>query len=56
MNRVDLGLRLEGQPPGGRLKPSTIHQTMRLQIGLPSVGEVDADVLEWLQKAYDQNC
>jgi hypothetical protein len=53
--RVDLGLRLEEQPPGGRLQPSKIHETMSLQIGLTTVGEVDAEVLEWLQRAYDQN-
>src|SRR5918994_7461666 len=32
--RVDLGLRLDGQKPGGRLQPSKIHETMQLQIGL----------------------
>ena len=55
-NRVDLGLRFEGQIPVGRLKPSTIHETMKLQISLTSEEEVDADVLGWLQKAYQENC
>jgi hypothetical protein len=54
--RVDLGLRLEGQQPGGRLQPSKLHETMRLQISLASVEDVDVEVLEWLRKAYDQNC
>jgi hypothetical protein len=54
--RVDLGLRLEGQQPGGRLQPSKIHETMPLQISLTSLDEVDAEVLGWLQQAYDQNC
>jgi hypothetical protein len=54
-NRVDLGLRLEGQEPGGRLVPSHIQETMHVQIELTSPGEVDAEVLEWLQLAYDQN-
>ncbi len=53
--RVDLGLRLDGLDPGGRLQPSKIHETMPLQIGLSSPDEVDGEVLEWLQKAYDQN-
>jgi hypothetical protein len=53
--RVDLGLRLEGQRPGGRLQPSKIHETMPLQISLTAAGEVDAELLDWLQKAYDQN-
>lgn len=54
--RVDLGLRLEGQQPGGRLQPSKIHETMPLQISLTAPNEVDAEVLTWLQQAYDQNC
>jgi hypothetical protein len=55
-DRVDLGLRLEGQKPGGRLQPSKIHETMPLQISLAAPHEVDAEVLGWLQQAYDQNC
>jgi hypothetical protein len=55
-NRVDLGLRLEGQKPIGRLKPSTIQETMKLQISLTSVEEIDAEVLGWLGRAYHENC
>jgi hypothetical protein len=54
--RVDLGLRLEGQQPSGRLQPSKIHETMPLQISLTTPGEVDSEVLAWLEQAYDQNC
>jgi hypothetical protein len=54
--RVDLGLRLDGLEPGGRLLPSKIHETMPLQISLTTPDEVDAEVLAWLQQAYDQNC
>ena len=54
--RVDLGLRLEGQQPGGRLQPSKIHETMPLQISLSTLDQVDTEVLSWLQQAYDQNC
>jgi hypothetical protein len=54
-NRVDLGLRLEGQAPGGRLQPSRIHETTPLQISLSSVEEFDSEVLEWLSKAYERN-
>lgn len=53
--RLDLGLRLEGQRPGGRLQPSRIHQTMKLQISLTSVEEVDDEVRSWLRQAYDEN-
>ena len=54
--RVDLGLRLEGLEPSGRLQRSKIHETMPLQISLTTLDEVDAEVLNWLQRAYDQNC
>lgn len=54
-SRVDLGLRLEKQKPGGRLQPSKIHETMRLQMSFTSRDEVDSEALAWLQKAYDQN-
>jgi len=54
-DRVDLGLRLEGRKPGGRLQPSRIQETMRVQIGLRAPDEVDSEVLGWLQKAYDEN-
>ena len=53
--RVDLGLRLSGQQPGGRLQPSAIHETMKLQIGLTSVDQVDAEVIQWLRRAYDES-
>ena len=53
--RVDLGLRLEGQKPGGRLEPSTIQETMKLKISLTSVEQVDDEVVRWLRQAYDEN-
>lgn len=53
--RVDLALRLEGQKPGGRLQPSRIHETTPLQVSLTAVEDVDAEVFDWLKKAYDQN-
>jgi hypothetical protein len=55
-NRVDVGLRIEGQKPSGLLQPSTIHETMKLQIGLHSVEEIDTEVLSWLRRAYRENC
>lgn len=53
--RLDIGLRLEGLAPAGRLAPSKIHATMRLQISLTSLAEVDDEVFHWLQQAYLQN-
>jgi Domain of unknown function (DUF5655) len=55
-NRVDLGLRLDGQKPAGRLQLSKIHETMRLQISFTTRDEVDSEALDWLQRAYDQSC
>ena len=55
-DRVELGLRLDGTQPNGRLQPSKIHETMKLQIPFTTVNEVDAEALRWLKKAYDQNC
>jgi uncharacterized protein DUF5655 len=54
-SRIDLALRLEGHRPGGRLQPSKVHETTPLQIGLASVDDIDLEVLNWLQEAYDQN-
>ena len=53
--RLDLGLRLEGQKPGGRLQPSRIHETTPLQISFTSLADVDSEALAWLQEAYEQN-
>jgi hypothetical protein len=53
--RVDLGLRLDGKKPGGRLVASTIHETMKVQISLTSLADVDQEVLEWLGKAHARN-
>ena len=53
--RVDVGLRLEGQRPVGRLRPSRLHETMRVQIGLGSPSEVDEELGLWLERAYCEN-
>jgi Domain of unknown function (DUF5655) len=55
-DRVDLGLRLEGTKPGGRLQPSRIHETMKLQISFTKPQDVNGEALRWLKKAYEQNC
>lgn len=53
--RVNVGLRLEKQKPGGRLAPSKIHEAMPVQISLASLEELDDEALGWLQMAYDEN-
>jgi hypothetical protein len=53
--RVNLGLRLDGQRPVGRLVPSKIHDTMRLQITVSNAAQVDAELQDWLKRAYAEN-
>ena len=52
--RVDLGLRLDGEKPGGRLRFNP-HDSMRLRIGLASARDVDSDVVAWLCRAHAEN-
>ena len=54
-NQVDLGLRLEQCEPVGRIEPSRIHHTMRVQIGLTSPEDVDPEVRYLLAQAYLEN-
>ena len=55
--RVDLGLRLDGQAPGGRLLAAgpLASNAMTVRIALQSVDDVDAEVLAALQRAHDAN-
>jgi hypothetical protein len=53
--RVDLGLRLEGETPGGRLLPSTIHETMTLKLILTAPQDLDTEARDWMRKAYARN-
>jgi hypothetical protein len=52
--RVDLGLRLDGQAPAGRVR-SNSHDTMRPRIELTAAHEVDSEVVKWLRHAYTAN-
>ena len=54
-SRVDVGLRLEGQKPDGRLRPCNMQKTMQVQIGLSSLDELDTEAINWLRLAYDEN-
>jgi Domain of unknown function (DUF5655) len=53
--RVNVGLRLDGRRPVGRLVRSKIHDTMRLQIAMADVAQVDAELRPWLKRAYAQS-
>jgi Family of unknown function (DUF5990)/Domain of unknown function (DUF5655) len=54
-SRVDLGLRLEHQRPGGRLLAARDLGAATVRIALTRPGDVDAEVLGWLRRAYTEN-
>ncbi|OGN87187.1 MAG: hypothetical protein A2X23_12375 [Chloroflexi bacterium GWC2_73_18] len=53
--RIDLGLRLPGVAPVGRLQPAGSFGSGQVthRVGLGSPGEVDAEVVGWLRAAYE---
>ncbi|GAB2965269.1 DUF5655 domain-containing protein [Saccharothrix stipae] len=55
--RVDLGLRLTGHEPSGRLEPagSLGNDTITLRIGISSADDVDDDTVHWLRESYTAN-
>jgi hypothetical protein len=55
--RVDLGLRLEGREPGGRLlaAKSLGNGSSSLRVGLAGVEDVDDEVVDLLAEAYAAN-
>lgn len=55
--RVDLGLRLAGHEPTGRLEPagSLGNDTITLRIGIGSADDIDDDTLTRLRQAYIAN-
>jgi hypothetical protein len=54
-SRVDLGLRLEQESPGGRLLAARDLGAATVRIPLARAEDVDADVLGWLRRAYEEN-
>jgi hypothetical protein len=54
-DHVAIALRLEGPKAGGRLGPSRIHESMRVQVELSSVKDLDAEAKRWLRRAYTEN-
>jgi hypothetical protein len=53
--RVDLGLRLEHERPGGRLLAARDLGAATMRIPLTRPEDVDAEVLGWLRRAYAEN-
>jgi uncharacterized protein DUF5990/uncharacterized protein DUF5655 len=54
-SRVDLGLRLEHERPGGRLLAARDLGAATVRIPLTRPGEVDAEVVGLLRRAYQEN-
>jgi hypothetical protein len=54
-DRVDLGLRLDGQAPVGRLRRTRLHETTPLAFALRHPRDVDAEVKRWMKRAYEQS-
>ena len=53
--RVDLGLRLDGAQPAGRLKAARDIGAANLRVELGSPAGFDDEALAWLRRAYDEN-
>ena len=55
--RVDLGLRLENEPLGGRIESAKSMGSgqVTVRIGLTSIEQVDDEVEKWLRRAYEEN-
>jgi hypothetical protein len=54
-NRVDLGLRLDNDKPGGRLLAARDIGAANLRIPLTGPGDFDEEALGVLRRAYDEN-
>lgn len=56
-DRVDLGLRLAGREPTGRLEPARAlgNATITVRIGVGSADDVDDPTLDLLRQAYTAN-
>jgi Family of unknown function (DUF5990)/Domain of unknown function (DUF5655) len=56
-SRVDLGLRLEGVRPAGRLQVARNvgSGTISVRIALTSPDDIDEEVTGWLRRAYEEN-
>ena len=53
--RVDLGIKLNDQAPAGRLEDSGSFNTMvSHRVRLEQAEDVDAEVIGWLRKAYEE--
>lgn len=55
--RIDLGLKLRGKEPAGRLESSGPFGAMCThRVQLSELSEIDDELLGWLREAYEQAC
>jgi Family of unknown function (DUF5990)/Domain of unknown function (DUF5655) len=56
-SRVDLGFRLDGVEPAGRLlaAKNVGNGSINMRIALSGPGDIDEEVLGWLRRSYDQS-
>lgn len=54
-SRIDLGLRLDGKQPEGRLREAKNLGQATVRIPLTTSADVDDEVRHWLARAYDEN-
>ncbi|MBO0818436.1 MAG: hypothetical protein J2P30_25155 [Actinobacteria bacterium] len=54
-SRVDLGLRLDNERPGGRVLAARDLGSSTVRIALARHEDIDGEVLGWLRRAYDEN-
>jgi hypothetical protein len=54
-SRIDLGLRLDGKQPEGRLRAAKNLGPATVRIPLTTSADVDDEVRHWLARAYDEN-
>ncbi|MBV9451493.1 MAG: hypothetical protein JO345_36960 [Streptosporangiaceae bacterium] len=54
-SRVDLGLRLDDERPGGRLLAARDLGAATVRIPLAKPEDIDSEVLGWLRRAYQEN-
>ena len=52
--RFDVGIKLKGVAPAGRLEPAgSWNQMVSHRVRIESVSEVDKELIAWIRKAYD---
>ncbi len=52
--RLDVGINLKDEPPAGRLEASgSFNAMVSHRVRVTSAGEIDAELLGWLRKAYE---